>query len=55
MRQGVSISDIKIDYRASLMKPLHANWLISTIATLSDKRDAVRKSFEMVGIIDYIQ
>ena len=52
MRQGVSISDIKIDLRASLMKPLHANWLISTLATLSDKRDAIGK---LVGIIDYIQ
>lgn len=57
MRQGVSVSDIKIDLRASLMKPLHANWLISTISTLSqsDKPNSIRKSFETVGIINYIQ
>lgn len=39
MTQGVS--DIKIGLRASLMKPLHANWLISTLSTLSDKPDSI--------------
>jgi hypothetical protein len=55
MRQGIPISDIKVDLRASLIKPLHANWLMSTICTLSDKCDAIRKPFETVGIIDFIQ
>ena len=46
---------IKVDLRASLMKPLHANWLMSAMSTLSDKSDAIRKQFETVGIIDYVQ
>ena len=34
MRMGVEISEIKVDLRASLMKPLHANWLMCAISTL---------------------
>ena len=55
MRPGIPISDIKVDLRASLINPLHGNWLMSTICTLSDKCDAIRKPFETVGIIDFIQ
>ena len=55
MRKGVPISDIKVDLRASLMKPLHANWLMCAISILSDKCDAIKNLFETVGIIDYIQ
>ena len=36
------------------MKPLNANWLMCAISTLSDKRDAIKKPFETVGIIEYI-
>lgn len=48
MRQGIPISGIKVDLRASLMKPLHASWLMSVISTLSDKHDTVKKP---VGIM----
>ena len=51
MKQGISISDIKVDLKASMMKPLHANWLMSTISSLSNKNDAIKKPFETVGII----
>ena len=37
------------------MKPLHANWLMCAISTLSDKCDAIKKRLKTVGIIDYIQ
>ena len=47
MRQGVVISDIKVDLRASLMKPLHANWLMCAISTLSDKCDAIKKHLKL--------
>ena len=54
MRQGVPISNIKVDRRASLMKPLHANWLMSVISTPSEKHDAIRKPFETVRI-DFVE
>ena len=55
LRQGIAISDIKVDLRASLIKPLHANWLMNTVSTLSDKCDTIKKPFETVGIIDIVQ
>ena len=50
--QGVAVNDVRVDLRATVVKPLHANWLISTITTLSDKKDTIRKPFETVGILD---
>ena len=50
MRQGVAMSAIKVDVRASLMKPLNVNWLMCAISTLSDKPNAIKKQFETVGI-----
>ena len=48
---GVSISEIQIDLKASLMKPLNANWIISAITTLSECTESIRKPFETVGIL----
>ena len=53
--QGVVVNDVRVDLRATVVKPLHANWLISTITTLSDKKDTIRKPFETVGILDTIE
>ena len=53
--QGVAVNDVRIDLRATVVKPLHANWLISTITTLSHKKDTIRKPFETVGILDTIE
>ena len=47
MRQGVAISNIKVVLRASLMKPLNANWLMCAISTLSDKPDAIKKHLKL--------
>ena len=48
------MNDVRVDLTATVVKPLHANWPISTIITLSDKRDTIRKPFETVGILDTI-
>ena len=40
--QGVAISNVKIDMRASIVKPFHANWEISTITILLEKRTLSR-------------
>ena len=51
MDQGVAVSAIKVDLRASKVKPLHANWAISI---LSDQKDTLKKPFQTAGIIDTI-
>ena len=48
MIKGVAISDIKVDLRALLMKPLHANWLMCAISTLSDKCDAIKTRLKLL-------
>ena len=52
MDHGICMTEIQIDLKASLMKPLNANWIITAITTLSDYTDSIRKPFETVGIVD---
>ena len=52
MDEGKSVSDIKVDLRASVIKPLHANWVISAISTLSDKKETLKKPFEKIEIFE---
>ena len=53
--QGVSLDNLKVDLRASLIKPLHANWLMLAMSTLHDKPDVVCRGFEKSGIIDFLE
>ena len=53
--QGVSLDNLKVDLRASLIKPLHANWLMLPMSTLQHKLDAVCRGFEKNGIIECLQ
>ena len=46
MGHGNAIEDIKVDLRASLIKPLHANWVISAISVLAERTDTLKKPFE---------
>ena len=52
MDQGTALSDVKVDLRATVVKPLHANWIISTISTLSTRQESLKKPFETIGIVD---
>ena len=53
--QGVSLDNLKVDLQASLIKPLHANWLMLAMSTLQHKPDAVCRGFEKSGIIELLQ
>ena len=50
MDEEKSVSDIKVDLRASVIKPLHANWVISAICILSPKKETLKKPFEKIVI-----
>ena len=41
MGHGDAIEDIKVDLRASLIKPLHANWVISAFSILAERTDTL--------------
>ena len=52
--ENQSLSEIKVDLRASIIKPRHANWLITAIITLQGKTACIVKDFEKAGIADYL-
>ena len=52
MGHGDAIEDIKVDLRASLIKPLHANWVISAFSILAERTDTLKKPFEKIGIVE---
>ena len=43
-----------IDLRASIVKPLHGNWLMMTFSFLKEKKDIKEKGFEKSGILSSI-
>ena len=51
----MEIDDFKVDLqnvRASVVKPLHANWLMMAISTLKNKTDSILNGFVQSGIIE---
>ncbi len=52
MDSGVTVDKIKVDLKASLIKPLHANWLINTLYNLAES-NAVKTAFEKTGLLEF--
>ena len=55
MDEGKSVSNIKVDLRVSVIKPWHANWVISAIFTLSDNKETLKKPLEKIGISEIFE
>ena len=51
--QGINIQDLKVDLKTTVVKPLHANWLMMSIASLKSKSDIIQRGFEKSGILEY--
>ena len=47
-----AVEDIKVDLKASNIKPLHANWLINVISSLSQNTSVLKAAFEKPGILN---
>ena len=52
LRDGVQLENIKPDLRISVLKPLHANWLIQAISYISS--DVIIEGFVKAGIKDSV-
>ena len=48
------MANIRIDLRASVLKPLHGNWLITAISSLKDKKEVIQTGFERSGIMENV-
>ena len=46
------MEDIKVDLKASNIKPLHANWLINAILLLSRNTSVLKAAFEKPVILN---
>ena len=48
---GASLEKVEVDLKASLIKPLHGNWLISAVSILESRKDTLVRGFEAAGIM----
>ena len=51
IEKGVNVLSVKIETKLSIVKPLHARWLISFYDHMQNNRQMIIKAFEMAGII----
>ena len=54
LEQGLEIANIKVDLRASIVKPLHGNWLMMSFTYLNDNNDIILKGFEKTDILSVL-
>ena len=40
-----------VDLRLSVIKPLHAKWLLKTCVDIGKKQELIRKAWGMAGIV----
>ena len=52
--KGKELSTIKPDLRTSILKPIHAQWLIEAHNTLSKEKDLIVQGFEKASIKETI-
>ena len=55
LENGVELDDIEVDYRLSVLKPLHAKWLVEYVITCPPTRGKKLLSMVGTGIFDPIK
>ena len=51
IEKGINVFSVNIEMKLSIVKPLHARWLISLYDHMQNNRQVIIKAFEMAGII----
>ena len=51
LQEGKEITDINVDLKLSVIKPLHATWMKSVVATMALNKDLIKESFTAAGIV----
>jgi hypothetical protein len=49
---GLNVEDVKMCLRLSVVKPLHAEWVITTMPTSKKKKEVGQQGFRLAGILD---
>ena len=47
---GMDISSVKVNLAISVIKPLHAKWLMHVITAIAEKQDTIINGFDKAGI-----
>ena len=48
--QRLEVANVKIDLRASVVKPLRGNWFMMAISSLKNNKELIQSGFERTGI-----
>ena len=54
LERGVDIYNVKVETTLTVMKPIHAQWIIGLYDNLRNQKDMILKGFEQAGITDAI-
>ena len=52
LREGKEVEDVKVDFRLSAIKPIHAKWLMDVHAIMNEKSDLILDGFRKSGIFE---
>ena len=55
LRAGKTAADVKISLELSVIKPLHAKWIVDLYNTLKDNKKMTINSFKSLGITETIE
>ena len=55
LNKGISVYDLNVPLKLSVIKPIHANWLLGLYDHLKHSCDTIIKGFEMAGIKDALE
>ena len=52
MRSGKAAADVKVSLKLTVIKPLHAKWIVDLHNTLKDDKEMAINVFRSAGITD---
>lgn len=55
LSSGTDVADISVDLRTSVLKPVHARWLIKTHADLAQQSTVITDGFTKSGIQEHVE
>ena len=55
LRAGKTAADVKVSLKLSVIKPLHAKWIVNLYNTLKDDKEMAMNGFRGAGITEAIE
>ena len=55
LRAGKATADVKVSFKLSTIKPLHAKWIVNLYNTLKDDKEMTTNGFKSAEIIKILR